>query len=306
MFDKSFESYTNWLITIAIGLITVYLVKFYAKVYSLPRGPFPFPVLGNILLFRNTKVNQFETITELHKTYGPVYTLWLGSQPLVSISDYNLVKTGFNSKNNELMGRNRIGFAKILLQGGCDVVFTDHGPVWASLRRVAHSAVRKLAISERLSDLVDDVVDETVQTMKKTHPIGTPFNPKSFIYANVVNIIASSTFGKRYQFEDEELKFIENSFECFRANTTDLVLVDQMPVLRLVPKYAKTAAKTIQTLEAMTTRVKQQYLSRLTTHSSGVVNDFCDALIEAKEEAIQEAKESAAALTDHNLSLVIM
>ena len=61
---------------------------------------------------------------------------------MVVIADYNLVKKGFNSKNNELMGRPVTGFSQIMLQNGKDVAFTNHGPVWASLRRVAHSAVR--------------------------------------------------------------------------------------------------------------------------------------------------------------------
>src|SRR5258707_1056913 len=91
-------------------------------------------------VFRGTKVNQFVTINELHKKYGPVFTVWLGPQPAVIISDYNLVKTAFNSKHNELMGRPVTYFSKMLLQEGNDVLFTDHGPVWASLRRVAHSA----------------------------------------------------------------------------------------------------------------------------------------------------------------------
>ena len=51
---------------------------------------------------------------------------------------------------------------------------------------------------------------------------------------------------------------------------------------------------------------KQKYLDRLKVHSKGEIHDFCDALIEAKEEAIADEKESASALTDVNLSLVIM
>ncbi|CAG2111371.1 unnamed protein product [Medioppia subpectinata] len=281
-------------------------IRFYVKVFSLPRGPFPLPVVGNALLFRNTKVNQFVTINELHQIYGPVFTLWIGGTPMVMIAGLNLIKTAFNSKHNELMGRPKTAFSEALLQSGSDVAFTDHGPVWASLRRVAHSAVRKLAISEKLSDLVDDVVDETVQTMKKTHPIGTPFNPKSFIYANVFNIIASSAFGKRYQFEDKELKYLEDSFEYFRANSNALLICDRIPVLKLLPKYAKVFTKIIKTMSGLSVFARQQYMDHLKTHSSGVVNDFCDALIEAKEEAIQEAKESASDLTDKNLSLVIM
>jgi len=167
MFELGYYTGTlNWVITIIIGLITVYLVRFYLRVLALPKGPFPLPVLGNVLskywisnsqtfyqndivyfnsfllVFRKTKVNQFITINELHKTYGPVFTLWLGTSPMVVISDYNLIKKAFNSKDNELMGRIKTNFGEALLQTGKDVVFSDHGPVWASLRRVGHSAVR--------------------------------------------------------------------------------------------------------------------------------------------------------------------
>ncbi|CAG2168693.1 unnamed protein product [Oppiella nova] len=202
------------------------------------------------------------------------------------------------------MGRPVTGFSQILLQNGKDVVLASHGPVWASLRRVAHSAVRKLAVSEKLSDLADDVVNETVETMIKNEGIGKPFNPKTYIYMSVINIIASSAFGKRYSFDDKELKFYEESFEYFRANTNKLALTDRVPILK--PFYANVVNKTEQTMKGLSMSVKQKYMDRLKVHSKGEIHDFCDALIEAKEEAIADEKESASALTDVNLSLVIM
>ncbi|CAG2177960.1 unnamed protein product [Oppiella nova] len=201
------------------------------------------------------------------------------------------------------MGRIKTSFGEVLLQNGKDVVFSDHGPVWASLRRVGHSAVRKLAASEKLSDLVDDVVNETVETMICKEGTDKPFNPKTYIYMSVFNIIASSAFGKRYSFDDKELKFFEESFEYFRANTNPLFLVDRVPILK--PFYANIVNKTLQTVKALSSSVKQKYLDRLKVHSKGEIHDFCDALIEAKEEAIADEKESASALTDVNLSLPV-
>jgi hypothetical protein len=80
--------------------------------------------------------------------------------------------------------------------------------------------------------------------------------------------------------------------------------VDRVPILK--PFYANIVHKTLQTVKSLSSSVKQKYLDRLKVHSSGVIHDFCDALIEAKEEAIAEEKESASALTDVNLSLVIL
>ena len=47
------DSITNdpksWVISASIGLITFYFAKFYYKVKQYPTGPFPLPIVGNIL-----------------------------------------------------------------------------------------------------------------------------------------------------------------------------------------------------------------------------------------------------------------
>jgi len=60
-----------------------------------------------------------------------------------------------------------------------------------------------------------------------------------------------------------------------------------------------------QTLIDISVKIRSKYHERLNCHQKGVVNDFCDGLIEAKEEAISEVKESAPHFNDFNLSLVI-
>ena len=64
---------------------------------------------------------------------------------------------------------------------------------------------RKLAINDKFSELVDDVVDETVRLIKDNIGYNKAFNPKSYVYLTVYNIIASSAFGKRYDSYRTEL-----------------------------------------------------------------------------------------------------
>jgi len=45
---------------------------------------------------------------------------------------------------------------------------------------------------------VSDVVDETVNVIKTNIGINVAFDPRSYIYKTVLNIIASSAFGERY------------------------------------------------------------------------------------------------------------
>ncbi len=55
-----------------------------------------------------------------------------------------------------------------MFKDGIDIVSADYGPEWESLRRVANAAVRKYAVTEHLAYLVNEVVDETVATIKDT------------------------------------------------------------------------------------------------------------------------------------------
>ena len=85
-------------------------------------------------------------------------------------------------------------------QGAFDIAFNDYGPTWESLRRVAHGAVRKYSTEERLALLVKDVVSETVDNIIKREGIGKAFVPFDYLYLTLLNILASSAFGVRFDF----------------------------------------------------------------------------------------------------------
>ena len=88
--------------------------------------------------------------------------------------------------------------ATIFGEGKNDIALADYGPTWESLRRVAHAAVRKYSVDEKLALLVNDVVRETVNTIKEQEGIDKPFDPSDYIYLTIYNILASSAFGKRF------------------------------------------------------------------------------------------------------------
>jgi hypothetical protein len=85
-----------------------------------------------------------------------------------------------------------------LLDGGSDVLFADYGPQWESLRKVAHAAVRKYAVNEKLAYLVNDVVNETANNIKQKEGINNPFQPFEYFNFTMYNILASSAFGTRF------------------------------------------------------------------------------------------------------------
>ena len=89
---------------------------------------------------------------------------------------------------------------QVFQDGTTDIIFADYGPTWESLRRVAHAAVMKYARDEKLALLVNDVVIETIDTIKKKEGINNLFDPTDYLYLTVCRILASTAFGRRLIF----------------------------------------------------------------------------------------------------------
>ena len=83
-----------------------------------------------------------------------------------------------------------------------------------------------------------------------------------------------------------------------------LQVPDKIPILK--PFYYKTFKKVEKTLKQLALRIRSKYMQHIDDYQKNRIRDFCDALIEAKEEAINEEKETAPYLNDRNLSLVIL
>ena len=169
---------------------------------------------------------------------------------------------------------------------------------------MTHAAVRKYSNDEKLAFLVNDVVGETVNTIKEKEGIDKPFDPVHYIYLTIYNILASSAFGKRYSMDDHEFLRLRYTSEESNKNFTGLVVAsDFVPVLKL---FVKNRVKLIRELGLEQLSIlKQKYVSHQKDYQFGQIRDFTDALISAKFDALQNEKESKLYLTDDNLALAL-
>ena len=153
-------------------------------------------LLADLLVLKGTIKHSAESFLELRKKYGEkLYTFWIGNYPVVFIFDYDLAKESFNK--GVFSGRPQTLLTETLHgKENSDVVFADFTPAWETLRKVAHSAVRKYAISERLPVLTSDVVDEIMQIIIIKEK-DKPFNLKDYLDTILNNTLASIAFGKR-------------------------------------------------------------------------------------------------------------
>ena len=76
-----------------------------------------------------------------------------------------------------------------------DVVFSDFTPAWDVLRRLAHVAMRKYAVTEKLADMVAKNVESEVDDIFKGKE-ETQYGVVEYVEEILNNVLAESTFGE--------------------------------------------------------------------------------------------------------------
>ncbi|ERE87952.1 cytochrome P450 2C39-like protein [Cricetulus griseus] len=103
-----------------LGLILIFILNikvFMAKAYKLqsPPGPKPWPVIGNLHIL-NLK-RPYQTMLELSKKYGSIYSIHMGPRKVVVLSGYETVKDALVKYGNQFEERSRVPIFERLFNG---------------------------------------------------------------------------------------------------------------------------------------------------------------------------------------------
>lgn len=194
---------TEVLLQLFAAVIVVFISRAIFLLYwprrSLPPGPFPLPVLGNILAFGGN-VFPFEVMNNLSEKYGSVFTVFMGTQPFVVITD---PKVGIPAlKKHTFAGRPHFYLNEWFFKdGSIDIILADFGKEWEALRKVGHTAARKFASSPRLAPIVIETVDRLIEKVGDQ-----PFGSTHHISLMMNAILAQAAFGKKYDLDDPEFQ----------------------------------------------------------------------------------------------------
>ncbi|XP_054154603.1 cytochrome P450 2E1-like [Oppia nitens] len=295
------------IISLLIGYVVYYLAKFYYQYYSLPPGPFPLPLIGNLLTFRSRHHWDY-IMRKLAKKYGPIFTVYLGNSPQIMITDPVIARKAFNK--SDFSGKTQTYFVKLMGDG---VIMADYGPNWETRRNVAHAAVKKYSNNERLVNVVVDCVDNTVETMLKTIGPNKPIEPSDYIYLTFLNILANSAFNEKYSIDDPEFKKFKFVLKDLFYELAQLISFCEYSKLIqwIYYKYLKKILKHFDEIrEIIIEKLKIHYKD----YDQNIERDFCDTLIAAKNNALREgvgqgvgvSKQSVAKyLTDDKLGMTV-
>ncbi|XP_010183812.1 PREDICTED: cytochrome P450 2C20-like isoform X4 [Mesitornis unicolor] len=173
---------------------------------KMPPGPAPLPILGNVLQVKPK--NLAKTFQKLSEEYGPVFTVHLGSDPVVVLHGYNVVKEALVDRADEFAARGHMAIGD-RVNNGLGIVFSNNEE-WLQVRRFALTTLRNFGMGKRsIEERIQEESEYLLEEINKTK--GTPFDPTFTLSCAVSNVICSIVFGKRYDYKDKKFLALMNN-----------------------------------------------------------------------------------------------
>ncbi|CAN7991477.1 unnamed protein product [Ixodes hexagonus] len=290
----------RWLTTALVFLLSYHVVRFYRKVFQHPKGPFPLPLVGNLLSFRS-ETPLYRRAEEWSRTYGDPFTLWMGEKPMVMLNSYEVTKEALVDKRHEFAGRSSTKFGEMRLQGSHDIVFEDYNPTWKALRKLALTAARKYAVSDSLQSLCTEVVDAYVDSLEQGPNTVDSKEPFMFIF---FNIIGTSVFGTKFEKDGPELARIKQLKQAIANVAPNGLPSDIVPWLGIL--YRKRENMTRNLFTEFLQLLNGLYQRAVESYVPGSAQNFTHSMLAAREEALEQEKSDAQYLTEANMVQVLL
>lgn len=148
-------------------------------------------------------------LRKMREKYGDVFTIYLGSRPVVVVNGYNAVKEVYVDRADDFLARGDTAtFDTSYHNHG--VGFTSDMDKWRELRRFSLSAMRDFGMGKKS---IESCIIEESQCLvtELRHTKGSFINPQHFFNKVACNIMFSIMFGHRHDYEDTELLDVVNT-----------------------------------------------------------------------------------------------
>ncbi|KAJ1108882.1 hypothetical protein NDU88_006252 [Pleurodeles waltl] len=174
--------------------------KIHQKRRTLPPGPIPLPFLGTLRTIKPDLL--YNTYLQLSEKYGPVVTVWMGSEPVVLLCGYDTVKDALVNHAEEFGGRAVVS-SDIKVTGSTGII-SSNGAEWQARRRFTITTLRNFGMGKRsMDERVQLEAHKLIQVIKDTD--GKAFNPMKQLQSSVANVIFLVVFGERFDYKDQDL-----------------------------------------------------------------------------------------------------
>lgn len=251
---------------------------------SLPPGPRPFPIIGNIL---DMGENPHQSLTKLSKTFGPLMTLKLGSITAIIISSPEFAKEALQKHDQALSGRVVPDSARPLDHHKYSVAWLPASDLWRSLRKVMATQLFSPRKMEESQNLRQKKVQDLLVFVRESCENRKAIDIGGAAFTTIFNLLSNTFFSidlANYN-SNKSLEFYDAVVGVLEENGLPN-MADYFPLLRVFDPqgiYRRSKIYYVRLLEAF----EQIIVERLQLKSSST-KDVLDVLLNITQESHSE------------------
>ena len=199
---------------------------------TLPPGPYPIPIIGNIFKLGNL---PHQAVAKLSKTYGPLMTLKLGSITTIVISSPNIAKEALQKNDQAFSSRTIPNMAQIFDHHKVSMGWMPTNSHWRNLRKACVMEIFALQRLEATQALRQTKVQELLDYINQSCKSGAPVDVGQVVFTTALNAISNTfvsidlaQYGSNLSHEFQHLVY------CLAQEAGKPNLADFFPALSLV------------------------------------------------------------------------
>ncbi|PWA79047.1 cytochrome P450 [Artemisia annua] len=173
----------------------------------LPPGPYPLPIIGNLLKLSN---KPHRSLATLSKHYGPIMSLKLGSRTTIVVSSPDMAKEFFHTHDQAFSSRTVPHIARWMDHHKYSIGWLPAGDQWRKLRRITKEYIFSGQCLDRSEQLRTQKVQELVDHISQCCASEKAVNIGAAMFTTSLNILSnimfSKDFSQSFSMSSEEFK----------------------------------------------------------------------------------------------------
>ncbi|XP_054846814.1 cytochrome P450 2C19-like [Eublepharis macularius] len=262
---------------------------------NLPPGPTPLPIIGNLLQLKATNIAA--SLKKMSEKYGPVFTVYFGSDQAVILYGYDVVKEVLVDRGEEFTYRGSVPSADKTNRGLG--VLMSNGKRWVELRRFSITTLRNFGMGKKSTE--EHIQEEAEHLMKELQAKkGQPFNPALLFSCATGNVISRILLGERFDYQDPKyLQILRFLIQAFRLESSvNGQLYNFFPrIMDYLPGPHQTFFKSLSSIQEFISQKIKEHEKSLDINAP---RDFIDSFLIKME---QEKHNSKTEFTRENLMM---
>ncbi|XP_051265468.1 cytochrome P450 2K1-like isoform X2 [Dicentrarchus labrax] len=264
-----------------------------------PPGPKPLPLLGNLLQLDLKR--PYNTLMELSRKYGSLFTVYFGPQKVVVLAGYKTVKEALVTYADDFGERDPMLIAEETNHG--HGVLWSNGDSWKEMRRFSITNLRDFGMGKRACE--DKIIEECQHLMEVFKNFkGKAFDTSQSMNYAVSNIICSMVYGSRFEYDDPQFTTMvdQTNKRVQLVGTPSIQMYNWFP---WIYKWVANRKEVLQITDFVTKQNLELFSRLKETLNPQMCRGFVDAFL-AKKLNLEESGITNSHFHDDNLMLTVL